>query len=343
MDWKRDGKSGVACKKGLAAAVATVLILLCGCGVIQKEEEIHVMRYGEKNVQEEAEIAVVLRGNLVSENSITVSVQAENKSSLSFGVSGIPYDEFYVAEGDEVAKGQLLAKLECDDYQEQLDAAEYDLQRLEIEEKQLERDFVNYGMSKRDYERQKADYANQRLVLTQRIEELSVYVKERYLYADIDGVVEDMAQTDEEGLSQERQVIFVLSGGEKKFVGSTADERGLAVGETYSLVAGSETCEVVLEKISRQENGDAQLVFALTEGSGETTAERGVISYVVDEVTDVLYIPREAVVKNGDACYVYFLNDRGLRELKEIRVSGPYGEYCVVEEGLEEGEEIICD
>lgn len=343
MGWKRDEKSRGACKKGLAAVATIICFLLCGCGVIQKEEEIHVMRYGEETAQEEAEIAVVLRGDLVSENNIFVSVQAENKSSLSFGVSGIPYDEFYVAEGDEVTKGQLLAKLECDDYLEQLDAAEYDLKRLAIKEKQLEQDFVNYGMSKRDYERQKADYTNRRLVLTQRIGELSVYVEERYLYADIDGVVEDMWQPDAEELSEEGKVMFVLSGGEKKFVGNTADERGLTVGETYMLGAGSETYEVVLEKISREEYGDAQLVFALTGSGGETTAERGVVSYVVDEVTDVLYIPKEAVVKTGDACYVYFLNDRGLRELKEIRVAGLYGAYCIVEEGLEEGEEIICD
>ena len=47
--------------------VVLLLLLLSGCGVIQKEEEIRMMRYGEKTVQEDVEIAVVLKGDLVSE------------------------------------------------------------------------------------------------------------------------------------------------------------------------------------------------------------------------------------------------------------------------------------
>jgi len=342
MGRKGNGQKKSVCKKGAAAAVMTVLILLCGCGIMEKEEEIRVMRYGEETVLEETGIAVVLRGDLVSENNIFVAYQSENKSSLSFGVSGIRYDEFYVSEGDEVKKGQLLAKLECDDYLEQVNGAKYDLERLDIESKQLEQDFINYGMPKRDYERKKADYANQRLVLTQRIEELSVYVEERYIYADIDGVVEDMAVIDSSELSEEGKVIFELSGGEKKFKGNTADERGLVVSDIYTLTAGNETYEVVLEEISREEYGDAKLTFTAV-GGEEITAERGVVSYVVDEAEDVLYIPREAVSVRGEHYYVYYFNDRGLREAKEISVSGLYGDYYVVAEGLAEGEEIICD
>lgn len=342
MAKKRNVRKGLWCKKGLAAAVMTAFALLCGCGIIQREEEIHVMRYGEETVQEEVEIAVVLKGDLVSENNIFVSCQSENKSSLSFGISGIKYDEFYVSEGDEVTKGQLLAKLECDDYLEQLNEAKYDLERLDIESRQLEQDFINYGMSKRDYDRKKADYANERLVLTQRIGELSVYVKERYIYADIDGVVEEMAAVDSTELSEEGKVIFELSGGEKKFRGSTADERGLQVQNTYVLTAGNESYEVVLQEISREEYGDARLTYTVS-GGEEITAGRGVVSYVVDEIKDVLYIPREAVAKSGEHYYVYFLNDKGLREVKEISVSGLYGEYYIVADGLEEGEEILCD
>ncbi len=324
--------------------VVLLLLLLSGCGVIQKEEEIRMMRYGEKTVQEDVEIAVVLKGDLVSENNIFVYCEREAGSSLSFGVSGIPYDEFYVSKGDEVTRGQLLAKLECDDYQEQKEAAQYELQRIDIELKKLDSDFANYGMSLKDYERQKADYENQKLVLNQRMEELSVYISERYIYADMDGVVEEMAEVGRQDLSEEGLVIFELTGGGQEFRGNTADTRKLAIGQTYSLTLDGEVYEVILDRMDEGENGDVQVVFIFADGKDHPiTSERGVVKYVVEEEKDVLYIPKNAVSKGGDRYYVYFLNEAGLREMKEISISDSYGDYYVVTAGLSEGEEIICD
>lgn len=324
--------------------VVLLLLLLSGCGVIQKEEEIRMMRYGEKTVQEDVEIAVVLKGDLVSENNIFVYCEREAGSSLSFGVSGIPYDEFYVSKGDEVTRGQLLAKLECDDYQKQKEAAQYELQRIDIELKKLDSDFANYGMSLKDYERQKADYENQKLVLNQRMEELSVYISEKYIYADMDGVVEEMAEVGRQDLSEEGLVIFELTGGGQEFRGNTGDTRKLAIGQTYSLTLDGEVYEVVLDRISDGETGDVEVVFTFADGIDHPiTSERGVVKYVVEEEKDVLYIPKNAVSKGGDRYYVYFLNEAGLREMKEIIISDSYGDYYVVTAGLSEGEEIICD
>lgn len=325
-------------------AAMILVLLLPGCGVMQKEEEIRIMSYGEKTVQEDVEIAVVLKGDLVSENNIFVYCERKAGSSLSFGVSGIPYDEFYVSRGDEVTKGQLLAKLECDDYLEQKEAAQYDLQRIDVALKQLDSDFINYGMSKKDYERRKADYENQKLVLGQRIEELSVYISERYIYADMNGIVKEMAEVNSRELSEEGLVIFELTGGQREFRGNTADTRKLTTGGIYSLTLGGENYEVVLDRIDKGENGDAQVIFSFADGKDyPITTERGVVRYVVEEAKDVLYIPMSAVSKSSGRYYVYFLNEAGLREIKEISISDRYGDYYVVTSGLAEGEEIICD
>lgn len=325
-------------------ALMAFLLFLSGCGVIQKEEEIRIMRYGERAVWEDVEIAVVLKGNLVSENNIFVYCERKNTSSLSFGVSGVRYDEFYVSKGDEVTKGQLLAKLECDDYKEQKEALQYELLRIDIELKQLESDFLNYGMSLKEYERKKADYENQKLVLKQRMEELSVYISERYIYADMDGVVKEMAEVDSQDLSEEGLVIFELTGGQQEFRGNTADTRKLAIGQIYSLTLDGEVYEVVLDRMDDGEIGDVQVVFTFADGQEHSvTSERGVVRYVVEEAKDVLYIPKSAVSKGGEHYYVYFLNEAGFREMKEISISDSYGDYYVVTAGLTEGEEILCD
>ena len=344
MGRKREGWNFIYKKYPMIWAVMLLSLLLQGCGVMQREEEIRVMRYGEKTVQEDVEIAVVLKGDLVSENNIFVYCERETGSSLSFGVSGIPYDEFYVSRGDEVTKGQLLAKLECDDYLEQKEAAQYELQRIDVELKQLDSDFINYGMSKKDYERRKADYENRKLVLNQRIAELSVYISERYIYADMNGIVKEMAEVNSQDLSEEGMVIFELTGGQREFRGNTANTRKLVIGGTYSLTLDGEIYEVVLDRMGEGENGDAQVIFTFADGKDyPITAERGVIRYVVEEAKDVLYIPVTAVSKSGEHYYVYFLNEAGLREIKEISVSDIYGDYYVVTAGLAEGEEIICD
>lgn len=331
-------------KMPVVPAIVFFLLFTSGCGLVQKEEEIHVMRYGEVAAQENGEIAVVLKGDLVSENNIFVYCEREEGSTLSFGISGIRYDEFYVSRGDTVKKGQLLAKLECDDYQEQKEAAQYELQRIDIALKKLDADFLNYGMSKADYERQKADYENQKLVLNQRMEELSVYISERYIYADMDGIVKEMAEPDSQAVSEEGLAIFELAGGRQEFRGNTADTRKLVIGQTYSLTLDGVVYDVVLDRMGSDEKGDVQVIFTFADGKERSIeADRGVVSYVVEEAKDVLYIPKSAVSKGGEKTYVYFLNEAGLREMKEISISDSYGDYYVVTAGLAEGEEILCD
>ena len=101
---------------------------------------------------------------------------------------------------------------------------------------------------------------------------------------------------------------------------------------------------MVLDRMDDGEIGDVQVVFTFADGQEHSvTSERGVVRYVVEEAKDVLYIPKSAVSKGGEHYYVYFLNEAGFREMKEISISDSYGDYYVVTAGLTEGEEILCD
>ena len=105
MKWKRTCTIFLICGAMLGS----------GCGLIQEEEAYHVMQVEDSEEEETIGTAIVMRGDLTLENDVLASCQAEEKSNLSFAVSGEKYDVINAREGDHVKKGQLLAQLDCKD------------------------------------------------------------------------------------------------------------------------------------------------------------------------------------------------------------------------------------
>lgn len=227
-----------------------MFFVLTGCGMIPKEEEYHVVTIqNEENTNSNENVINVLRGDLKYENSILVSHKAAEKSSLSFAISGVPYDSFYVEAGDEVKKGELLAKLDCQDCIEQKQANEFELKRKQAEYDELDSLFQDYAMSKADYERRQADLSNEIEVIKQKLQELETYIQERSIYADIDGVVTQMGEIDQAGTSVEGKMIYLISGGNQTFEGETNLTDGLEVGKQYGLTISDYTFQVKLLEI----------------------------------------------------------------------------------------------
>lgn len=319
-------------------------MLLGGCGVIRTEEEYHIMQTQNTGTQDEVNKTLVARGSLEVENDIPATALPTASSELSFAVNGEKYDIFNAHEGDQVKKGELLARLDCKDYSQQRDEAKYELQRLAVEKEQLEADFLNYGMSKADYDRKKADLANEEVVLNQRISEFNVYIDERSIYADMDGTVKKMKEVDANQYSKEGETIYYLTGGETQFQASTANCAGVEEGGEYDLVMGNITYKVRLEKIEEGTKGKKDLYFSFpNQDYDASSGSSGKIHYTVYSSQDALYLPKTAVSRIGEEYYVYCDNEKGIREAKQIQIEGLYGEYYVISDGIEEGAEVICE
>jgi len=68
---------------------------------------------GESESEATEQLTEVVRGDLIVTVSGSGNIEVADEAQLAFGIAG-RIDEIYVEEGDEVSKGQLLARLETD-------------------------------------------------------------------------------------------------------------------------------------------------------------------------------------------------------------------------------------
>lgn len=320
-----------------------ISFLLTGCGFLGSQEVYHPMPQMKRTQETEAEIAIVLQGDLADEKSITALAQPANQSSLSFAVTGEKIEGFYVSVGDRVRKGQVLAELSCETYLQELQQTQYELERVRIQKSQQKGLFDQYAMSKAEYERSMADLENQELYLTQRKSELDMLLQERRIVADMDGTVKRMTEVDFNAVSEDGREMIVLVGGETTFTARVLDTAGLTKGTHYYMETGAQSYEVELLDIEQTEDGQYALTFGFPYDDYDAgNGGSGKIIYTAHDVKDVLYVDQRAVSKVGDTYYVYYMED-GYRQAKQV-VAGPQvSNYYVIEKGVSKGDELLCD
>lgn len=205
----------VNCKKmALILTFGCMTAAFTGCNGPGAAEIYHQMPVMNKQKQSETIFATVMRGDLKEEKAIRLSVKAGQKSSLSFQISDIGYDAFYVTAGDKVKKGQILARLDCEDLLMQKQESSLALEEAEIRLSMQKGLFDQYAMSKADYERAVADLQNEIEVCQQEIAEYNVLIDERTIYADMDGYVKSVTNVDLSQTSEEGREMISLNGGE---------------------------------------------------------------------------------------------------------------------------------
>ena len=220
----------VNCKKmALILTFGCMTAAFTGCNGPGAAEVYHQMPVMNKQKQSETIFATVMRGDLKEEKTIRLSAKVGQKSSLSFQISDIGYDAFYVTAGDKVKKGQILARLDCEDLLMQKQESSLALEEAQIRLSMQKGLFDQYAMSKADYERAVADLQNEIEVRQQEIAEYDVLIDERTIYADMDGYVKSVTNVDLSQTSEEGREMISLNGGEMEYTASVPDMAGLEV------------------------------------------------------------------------------------------------------------------
>lgn len=319
------------------------LLAMTGCSFIGTEEEYRIMRPARTNYEND-ECAVVLYGDLVKETVLLASVHASEESTLAFQVSGVNYDTFYAAKGDKVRKGELLARLDCGDYLKEQAKAQFEIERVKVRKEELDAQFLKGGVSAVDYGIESANLNTELQNLNQKLAECKQLIDERSIYADIDGYVSDMYEFDMTKKSEEGREIYDLSGGNMYFTANAKDPSGLEANKEYDISIGEdEIMGVRLTSMTENEEGKWDLILEPVDSSVDLTEiTTGRMNYVQEMREDVLYLQKDAVVSVGDKHYVYYRNEDGLRESKEVEIDGEIDFAYIIKSGLTEGEEVLC-
>ncbi|SMO67121.1 efflux RND transporter periplasmic adaptor subunit [Gracilimonas mengyeensis] len=290
------------------------------------------------------EVSHVSRGNISAYYANTATLEAEQEATVVSKVRGI-VNKIYVEEGDVVQEGQVIAKIEDEQYRIEAARAEATLNRLKSEyerNKQLfERNLVSaetFQNAQYEYESQKAEYelAQLNLEYTSIESPISGVVSERYVKRG------NMVTSDEQvyhitDFSPLQAILHVPEHEMSKIrKGQSAQLQVDAhPGETF---AGH------VERISPIVDSETG-TFKVTVYVDETKdllrpGMFGRVKIVYDTRQNTRMIPKSAVISEDLSKSVYVIRD-SLAFKKSIQTGYTNGLNIEVVEGLDDGETVV--
>ncbi|MBR1860509.1 MAG: biotin/lipoyl-binding protein [Lachnospiraceae bacterium] len=352
-----------------ALAVSAGMLLYTGCSLYPEEEERYKIRLERSETEVAYELVEVTRGDVLLTKRLFAQYQEENGEELAFGLDGRAVEALYVDKGDVVKKGDLLAKLECEDLEDEKAELEYTIKKnrllkqqaealLQFDIDRLDEILERYEMSRGDYDTRVGeltkntgeaieDYDDAMEIAQIRLSEVKKKLEGCCLYAGMDGTISYVSVTLTSGnnnyvagntvirIVDTSHCLFVMEGEEWKEYPDFFKE-GAAV--TLTNNAG----EIYETTVQAPDEETGELSLELNELDDRlTTGTRLFCIITVDESRDTLKLPPAAIHQAVDGYYVYVSDEGGLKSLRYVDV-GLVGDDAVeIKSGLEEGDIVI--
>lgn len=344
---------------------------LSACSLMPEEE---VYRSAPVTKDYEAapyQFAAVVRGDMELTEKISLNYVPVQTEKLAFTVDGEYYDGVFVALGDSVKAGQLLAQLRVDDLLAARDACDRQIELLELSIRQLEerralnleRVRLNADPADRSALEKALRQTNEntdaeRAALEDQLTVQQAYrgeydrrIEARRLRASFDGTVTYARKIDEGARSRlNERVVVVADSTLSLFRGETewwsyfheGDEYVITSNnrEYHAVVTGEET--LGLSPTEHVEGEKGYVYLALTEPAFDLDdGSRGTLILTRDSRTNVLMIPEDAVTLANGEPIVYYQNEEGVKAYKSIVIGLAAGDRVEVVDGLSEGDSVI--
>ena len=351
-------------------ALLTAAISLGACSLLPPEEERRVSPVLRETAAEEFELAYVSRGDLSLTKKISCTYVPIQKVSLYFQVAGEQIDDFYVQVGDNVKKGDFLGQLKMDGVDEQIQACERGIERLNLQLKHIEQDRalalrdadIRHAGDRARHSEAIADVnasydARRQSVqdsLTVQSARLDAYLQARaarQLYAPIDGTVTYVRKYQDSSVSSPTErVIGIADSTMSLFVANTEYWEMFRAGDrvTITLHKNDYEAEVAdeaalgLVPAERVSGKKAQVYFTLvTPAFDIEDNDKGSILLELDSRKDVLRVSEKAVSRANGQTIVYYQDEDGMKAYKPVEIGlNAEGMYEILS-GLTEGEAVI--
>jgi HlyD family secretion protein len=312
---------------------------------------------------------LVIRGDIVKTVLVDGNLEMPNKAYLSFGATGT-VTEVLIDEGNNVTKGQVLARLDAESLessaemaelqveiaQEQVKAAraQYEIALINLEEAGLgESEEVlelRVDIAKASWETAKLNLETAKLSL----ESAKLNLEKAVIMAPFDGVVADITITEGKEISTAALATPAIS-----LVDTSEIEiRGFIDEIDVAMVQPGQEANILLDALPDEEiNGSVTFISLVS------TVRAGVVSYattitlenpvaglrdgmsataevIIERRDDVLLIPNRAIRGTLENPKVVVLVDEQVEE-REITLGLTDGINTEVLSGLEEGEKVV--
>lgn len=344
-------------------------MLLCGCG--QEEETEHSVELQAEVVRENTyELTPVTRGTVQQPLVLDCNYSQTMEMDLYFAMDQEVITDVYVAKGDIVEKGQLLASVDVENTQKRIRELEHQLARANLTQQQLleSKEFdleqaeilFSYTPMKDDdkkalkeqkenieksYYDRLVDAADSVEMLTQRLEQAREYLKNGNLYAPMNGVVSYLKENMEDSVTDKTERIVTLYDADScMFISENVEAIPYVDLEAeYTIVCGlgKNQREYTVVPDMMESWGEKIYFRLLDEEYDPNVIKNGKISIITDEAEHVLCVDRAAVHASGEQYYVYLLDEEGIRRMQFVE-TGLWGADLVeIRSGLTEGSYVI--
>ncbi|MBO4696863.1 MAG: hypothetical protein J5643_06245 [Lachnospiraceae bacterium] len=353
-------------KKLLCLLVSAVL--LTGCGLLPQEEKARKAPVNKTTVDTQYfTTATVARGDVARCYTLVCNYGKQEVENLAFNLPNELLVGLYVKQGDPVYEGQLLAEITLGELEDEIERCEETCKQtdedlkyytqmvsFEQERQKLAKDWGRkYDTAKLDeLTAKRDDLAGQKIVADLKLKEANEKMKGRRLYASFNGIVTFVREMRPWERTNTNTFITVASN-ETGFLATIENENldMFKQGEVYSIETETETIPCTLYEIKEDSRvkTKSRLVFIPTDPELEFEGgENGIISIVLEDAKNVIYIPTNALRKIGDKDAVYILDKDGMRDIRYVEVGlsvedkfSSVNNRTEIKSGLSEGDIII--
>lgn len=201
------------------------------------------------------------------------------------------------------------------------------------------------------HERQLQEMADSVYIAGMRLKELKEELRERQIYAGINGTIVYVQQIKEgERSVKGRDIVTIADLDMVVFTVKGDDAQYFPAGMQVTVLCGRKEYPAQVVEASElglaQSPEDSDLIAYLQLLQPDPTLENGVsgsVNVVLDQREDVLYVDRKAVKTADGKYFVYMLDENGLRTRKEITTGLETGNYVEIVSGLTEGDSVILE
>lgn len=350
-------------RKIWTAVLAGCLLFTAGCA--EQENEIPETILVQEGEEDAYPVTTVEYGEVVKSATVSCTYTSTDEEKLSFAVEGRPVERVNVEEGDYVTKGQLLAALDVQDLEEQIEEQQYGIESLELKKRQtqelLEFDLASADtlftytrqsrQDKKELQEKKEDINRQYRTTLEDLEDSIALENARLresqetlaggrLYAGISGQVTYCKSALADSYSRKDETVLIISDRDKSYFiaqdVSLADyfAEGTPVELTYWQSTGQVTCEVLPVLTDQWEE---QMYFKPTGEEILPDGLSGNIQMELERKENVLCLPADAVHESDNGPFVYLAGD-GLLEMRYVTVGLEGDAFVEITDGLEQGD-----
>lgn len=337
----------------LTVAVLAGAVLLSSCSLFNREEQMKSVEIIKEDVSAKYDLAMAELKDVTLTKTVSCMYSQLNEEKVGFSLSGRKVEQVYVTEGQDVKTGDLLAKLNVSDIENEIESREdlIAVDELTIAQQEELMDFYTARINKASTPlRDKEEYIlakqkcaekivscrNDIAYAKQTIEEDLAIIEQSYIYAGMDGMVSAVRDNLENWVSvPNSMVVTIIDASQCAFQTTDPDSVPyLHVGDRVTVEVSSLAQYPAMVSVADEETG--KIVFELDEPDFSiAVGTRANVTLMLGERNQVLALPRTTVYSTDEFDYVYVLSENGVREIVKVKTGLVGNTYVEILDGLE--------